>query len=633
MAKCLLFALLFISSNIFAQEKYTILNIPADLKEGVNSVLLNELVERDVTNIQKMKTSKTRVVAVLNEKGNNSVDAYEVYDSGTTIQNVEAYVYDSFGRELEHYKKKDFKDRARADGVSMYTDDRVLFLDYTPTTYPYIIVYTSETINGDTAFVAPWRPINNYYQSTKKSVSILKFDPQNKPRYKSYNVDGYEISIDETENTIVCSATNMEAIKYENYSADFQFIAPNVRFALDNFYLKGNPGSGKDWQQFGSWMNNSLLQNVSELPSGTVNKIKNITANETTNEGKARKVYQFVQDKVRYISVQIGIGGWKPMLASDVDKLSYGDCKALTNYTKALLEVAGVPSYYTIISAGDDEKDITANFTAMQGNHAILGVPEGDEMIWLECTSQDAPFGYMGTFTSDRDALIVTEEGGKIVHTKKYPTEENTIHTTATISLSRNGDAAAKLVTTSKGLEYDDIYTINKQKNDVVERYYKNKWGYINGVNIQKVDFENNREEISFTENLHLDLPSYANKVNDGLIVCPNVFSLDQEIPPRITNRKQDMYISKGFVHSDVITIILPDNFKLDQLPENASVKSKFGKYTITFEKIEENKLQYNRELQIDKGTFPPDDYEKYRDFKRQIARLDKTKILIQPSN
>ncbi len=55
-----------------------------------------------------------------------------------------------------------------------------------------------------------------------------------------------------------------------------------------------------------------------------------------------------MQDKTRYISVQIGIGGWKPMLADDVNKLGYGDCKGLTNYTKALLEAVDVPSYYTL---------------------------------------------------------------------------------------------------------------------------------------------------------------------------------------------------------------------------------------------------------------------------------------------
>ncbi len=632
MSKWFLYALLFFCAHSFAQEQYSILSIPSDLKEGVNSVIINELIERDVTNPQKMTVQQTRVVAVLNEKGNNAVDAYEMYDAGTTIKNVEAYVYNALGKEIEHFKQRDFKDQAIADG-NMYTDNRILLLDYTPTTYPYIVVYKSESTSGDTAFLAPWLPINNYYQSTKKSVSILKFDPQNKPRFMSFNIEGYDIKIVESSNTITCTATNLEAIKYENYSAAFKFIAPNIRFALDNFYLKGSQGRGKDWQQFGSWMDKALLQNVSDLPEGTVNKVKNMVANETTNEGKARKIYQYVQDKVRYISVQIGIGGWKPMLASDVDKLSYGDCKALTNYTKALLDIAGIPSYYTIISAGEDEKDITSDFTAMQGNHAILGVPEGDDIIWLECTSQDAPFGYMGTFTSDRDVLIVTKEGGKIVHTKKYPSVENTQTTSATVSILPNGDAAATLQTMSKGLEYGDIYEIGKQKNDIIERYYKNKWGYINGIDIKKIDFDNNREDIYFTENLDLNLPSYANKVNDGLILCPNVFSLTQDIPPRITSRKQDMYIPKGFVHTDTITINIPQNFKIDKLPENAVLESKFGTYNVTFSKIEENKIEYTRKLQIDKGTFPPDDYEKYRDFKRQVARIDKTKILIQPSN
>ena len=58
--------------------------------------------------------------------------------------------------------------------------------------------------------------------------------------------------------------------------------------------------------------------------------------NETDPIEKAKIVYKYMQEKTRYISVQVGIGGFKPMLAKDVDRLGYGDCKALSNYTKAL---------------------------------------------------------------------------------------------------------------------------------------------------------------------------------------------------------------------------------------------------------------------------------------------------------
>ena len=57
---------------------------------------------------------------------------------------------------------------------------------------------------------------------------------------------------------------------------------------------------------------------------------------------KISALYKYMQDKVRYVSVQVGIGGWQPIEAETVDRLSCGDCKALANYMESLLDVAGI---------------------------------------------------------------------------------------------------------------------------------------------------------------------------------------------------------------------------------------------------------------------------------------------------
>src|SRR5690606_37057692 len=164
--------------------------------------------------------------------------------------------------------------------------------------------------------------------------------------------------------------------------------------------------------------------------------------------------YKYVQEKTRYISVQVGIGGWKPMPASDVHKLGYGDCKGLTNYTKTLLKQVGVESYYTVIYGGREIKNIDATFSSIQGNHVILCLPLEEEYLWLECTSKTAPFAYNANFTDDRDAIILTPKGGKIVHTKIYPTQANLLSNNATILLQENGDVSANVTMKSYGTQY-----------------------------------------------------------------------------------------------------------------------------------------------------------------------------------
>ena len=161
-----------------------------------------------------------------------------------------------------------------------------------------------------------------------------------------------------------------------------------------------------------------------------------------------------MQKKSRYVNIAVGIGGWKPMLASDVDRLGYGDCKALSNYTRALLEVVDVPSYNTILYGNRYKSDIQSDFVSMQGNHMILAIPHGNHYTWLECTSQDDPFGYQGTFTDDRNVLIIKPEGGEIVRTKIYEDVGNTQKDKGSYTIDENGHFSASVIISSEGSQY-----------------------------------------------------------------------------------------------------------------------------------------------------------------------------------
>src|SRR5690606_29750070 len=103
-------------------------------------------------------------------------------------------------------------------GSNMYADSRVLYLNYTPTTYPYIVVFDSETETGDSAFISPWYPLRGYAESTQKSVLKIKYSVANKPKYKPQNLEGYDIAITDTPEELVFTALNLKSIRYEEHS-------------------------------------------------------------------------------------------------------------------------------------------------------------------------------------------------------------------------------------------------------------------------------------------------------------------------------------------------------------------------------------------------------------------------------
>jgi len=195
------------------------------------------------------------------------------------------------------------------------------------------------------------------------------------------------------------------------------------------------------------------------------------------------------------VSVQLGIGGWAPMLPEDVDRLGYGDCKALTNYTKALLDSQNIISYYAVVFGGEERKDLNSQFATMQGNHVILNIPQKEEDVWLECTSQTTPFNYLGDFTDNRNVLLIKPDGGEIVKTKTYSFSENLKETYTKIVLNETGDFMANMERRTGGVPYGNMYHLTRETKENQVLFYKNNWGHLQNLDFQVISFDNNRQE------------------------------------------------------------------------------------------------------------------------------------------
>lgn len=621
--------LLFLFAAGYGQRTYLPPAVPEELSDAANSILLEESVEVDVSDISRRRVKTRRVWMILNREGISDAPMREYTEDNSKVRNMEARIYDDSGKRIARFRTEDFHDVSRS-GDKLYSDSRMLYRNFSPVSFPYVIIYESDVESGDTAFINTWQPLKAYGSATLKSTFTIHFDPSNPVRFKAENLDGLDVLIEEKPGAVTFSAGNLSPIRYERFAPSSLKIFPIVYFALDSFQLKGREGSAASWKELGKWFDEELLGDVGEISEVVKARIRNMVAKEPTNEAKARRIYQYLQDKVRYVNIQIGIGGWKPMPAAEVEQFSYGDCKALTNYTKVLLDAVGIPSYFTILYSSSQNRDIMEDFVSIQGNHAILGIPDGDRITWLECTSRHSPFGYLGTSLEDRNVLMITPEGGKIVRVEAYRPEDNFQKTTGSIVLNPSGAILAEMNRITKGSQYELRYFLNFKSPDEVDSYYKNEWQYINGLSVFDIDFENDREEIVFTEKLKLKSENYTNPVSGGFLFAPNVFNQGMRVPPRMTDRKQDLEISYGYRDVDEIEIEIPESFVVDGLPEPVELKTRFGAYKVEFSLLESGNIQYLREVQIEKGVFPPSDYEEFREFRREISRMDQMKILIR---
>ncbi len=629
--KNVLLLFLFFTSFIFAQKtEYNSNTISDSLKENANAVIRLNQIDIIIATQRSMTVKTKRIVTVLNEKGLSAIDAVESYDKRTTVSNIEATVFDASGKEIKKIKKRDFRDQSAVDGGTLFSDNRFLFLDYTPIQYPFTVVYDSEVETSTTAFIPQWFPLTNYFLSVEKSVLNVTYPPDLGFKKMEFNFGDFKIkkTVD-TATQLSYTATHILAQKSEDYSPVFNTIFPKVMMGLELFHLEGVDGNAKTWKEFGKWYSDKILAGTADLSEETKAKIKALVGNEKDPIAKARIVYKYVQEKVRYISIQVGIGGWKPMLASDVDRLGYGDCKALTNYTKALLNAVDVPSYYTILYGDRKKTDIMSDFVSMQGNHIILSIPNETKYTWLECTSQDDPFGYQGTFTDDRNVLIIKPEGGEIIRTKIYDDRGNTQMDKGSYTLNANGDFSGKIAIVSEGSQYSQKAPIENLQPTEKEAHYKEYWDNINTLKINKTTFVNDKEKIRLTENLEIGAVNYGTITNGKMMFAVNAFNQYTGNVKRIRNRKTPMEIQRGYLDTDEIEVVLPSEFMIEFLPNNFELNTKFGEYKTEIIKKEGNNLIYKRSLFIKKGLYSNKEYDEYRLFMEQISKNDNAKIIL----
>ncbi|MDB5135213.1 MAG: hypothetical protein JWP37_1816, partial [Mucilaginibacter sp.] len=345
---------------------------------------------------------------------------------------------------------------------------------------------------------------------------------------------------------------------------------------------------------------------------------------------KAKKIYEYMQQKTHYISVQVGIGGYQPFLASDVDKLNYGDCKALVNYMQALLKAVNIDSYYCVVEAGSDDKvSLLSDFASMdQGHHIILCIPFKNDTTWAECTNQHLPFGYLGDFTDDRNVLACTPEGGKLMHTPKYTTAENLEKRKASFIINEDGELSGSMETQFKGVNYEDREL--EIRESPIDRIKAIKKIYpINNLEIDKLELKQDKSLNPVTfENIKLSAHEYGSVSDKKFYFSLN--SVDRVAKPlkQLRNRLNPVNITRGYTEEDEISYTLPKGYHLDGEPLKLLIDKPFGNFTATMT-LNGDQLIYKRKFQLKDGSYSKDTYQELVDFYQSVYDADEYNVAL----
>jgi hypothetical protein len=634
-AGLLLFLLLIVNLYASAQDNYDASLISKDLLPYASAVVRNNEVTVDVKDYDNTVYHIKTAVTILNKNGNNIADIVVWHDKSNIIKSIKGMVYDQLGKPVKKFSESDFEDVNAQDGVSLFQDLKVKHYNPAVTEYPYTLVYEYEIKSKQSLFFEDWEPNSTTGQAVEKSSYIFSCKPDFNIRYKEINMpakvltgtnkDGYK--------TYTWRVNNLKAVKDEPYSPNGINYLSSVKIAPEKFSYAGVTGSFNNWKEMGKWVYDKLLASRLQVPDATAAYMKQITQGITDPQLKAKKIYEYMQGKTHYIGIQVGIGGYQPFLAADVDQQNYGDCKALVNYTQALLKTVNIDSYYCLVRSGDTKKSPLNDFASMnQFDHVILCLPFKNDTTFLECTSQKKPFGFLGDFTDDRTVLACTPEGGKLLHTPKYTAAHNLQQCKATFTLNAQGALSGEMLTTFKGTQYDNrewiIEEAPKERIKDLQKVYA-----INNMDIEKADLKQDKSlQPITTENIKLNAGDYAS-VNDGKITfLANATNRAHRIPREVRNRRHEVYINRGYTDEDEIIYTLPAGYHVDMQPANVSISKPFGKFSATIA-VKGNELVYKRRVQLVDGTYSKDIYQDLIDFYQAIVESDDNNVTLVKGN
>ena len=178
-------------------------------------------------------------------------------------------------------------------------------------------------------------------------------------------------------------------------------------------------------------------------------------------------IAQFLQTQIRYVAIELGIGGWRPHPASDVFSNRYGDCKDKATLAIAMLHSVGIESYYVIINASRGA--VRADDPAHNGfNHAITAIrlpanladaslvatfvhPKLGRLLFFDPTDEVTPFGKIRGALQSNYGLLVGPDSSELVRLPSQEPALNGLTRVGKLALEADGTLYGEVVESRTG--------------------------------------------------------------------------------------------------------------------------------------------------------------------------------------
>jgi hypothetical protein len=444
--------------------------------------------------------------------------------------------------------------------------------------------------------------------------------------------------------------SNLKAIREE---ADMPPVEGLVGQMFVSFLPPGGPALNgfANWQQMGNWYLNLTSGRLDATPD-IRQKVASLIASKPAQLDRMKALAQFVQHDIRYVAIELGIGGWQPHPAADVFTHRYGDCKDKATLMRTMLREIGVDSYHVVINT--ERGSVTPETPAHQGfNHAIIAVKLPDDikdpslvatlqhprlgrLLFFDPTSELTPFGQIRGPLQANYGLLVTPDGGELIELPKQPAALNSIQRTGKLTL----DASGKLQGDVEEIRVGDrahsqrwaLRTTTKES-DRIKPIESLLAGSLSNFRIVKASLVNLQQtDQPFGFNYSFTAENYAQNAGNLLLVRPRVLgSKSRGILETKEPRRFPVEFDGPVRDIDKFEITMPPGYEVEDLPPPVDAEFSFASYHSKTEAAG-NVIRYTRTFEVKELSVPVSKVEELKKFYRIIASDERNTAALKPA-
>jgi hypothetical protein len=399
------------------------------------------------------------------------------------------------------------------------------------------------------------------------------------------------------------------------------------------------------WQGIGEWYDGLSRGRMTASPDIAA-KAQELTAGKTDFYDKAEAIGDFVQQKIRYFVIEMGVGGYQPHPAEDIFRGRYGDCKDKATLLSAMLSSVGIHSALLMV---DSERGvIDPDAPSIVGNHMIgaIEIPKGytssklhsvvtaktgKRYLIFDPTWDLTPFGQLEDNLQGGYGILMEGDKSQIIELPIMDPELNRIKRTATFELSAAGALKGSVVDKRFGdlaesRRYLFSHEDEKKQQQYMDRSVDRDFSSVSLTGLKTENVESLSKDL--TTSFDLQAAHFASVTGPLLMVRPRVlgsYAMDLDRKPR----KVAIDLKETMQANDEYDIALPDGYVVDELPDPVKAEFGFASYASSTE-VKGRMLHYIRSYTLRQVTLPAERYGELQKLAAVIAADEDSRAILK---